>query len=143
MKRNKEETKLIKDFDYIIINIIVEEKEKYRLLLARLLAWGYGVTSIDKNDTNIGLVCVNLWNDDNFFEKIIKVVKYINEKVFLYKKSGDNDIFLIRADTSEKINCGKLFSEIGKININVLEDIKNCSMGARQTIGIEAGKLEL
>lgn len=105
-----------------------ENRQRNRLLKAKLLSFGYGVTAIHgsyiegANGTDSTEVAeesffvVNLKNDTNFFSNLFALSEYFNQDSFLYKSANEEDAYLVGTNNNgfpeygEKLVAGKLTS---------------------------------
>lgn len=81
-----------------------------RNLHALLLSKGYGVTNIkgsylekgmDKSSDEESFFVVNLKDDPNFKENLIRFAEYFNQDSILYKEAGNNQAYLIGTNDAE------------------------------------------
>ena len=107
-----------------------EKEERNRKLKASLLAYGYGVTSINGNYIeNFGTIkarevgeksffVVNIHNDENFEKNIFALSEYYNQDCFLYKPKGSNVAYNIGTNTGDYPGYGKADC-IGNLHISI------------------------
>ena len=101
-----------------------QNRERNRLLKAKLLSLGYGVTNIHGSYiegqgtevTEESFFVVNLKNDESFFDNCFKLSEYFNQDSFLYKSKNSDNAYLVGTNMCDfpsynnKINAGTLTS---------------------------------
>ena len=101
-----------------------QNRERNRLLKAKLLSLGYGVTNIhgsyiEGQGTEVAeesFLVVNLKDDKNFYKNCFKLSEYFNQDSFLYKAKNSDNAYLVGTNMCDfpsydnRINAGTLTS---------------------------------
>ncbi len=90
-----------------------ENRERNKLLKARLLSLGYGVMAIHGSYiegangadaievSEESFFVVNLKNDTNFYKNLFILAEYFNQDSFLYKAKDEKDAYLIGTNNAD------------------------------------------
>ena len=105
-----------------------DNRMKNRIMKAKLLSFGYGVTKIygswiegisgtnPKEVAEESFFVVNLKDDPSFYNNLFKLSEYFNQDSFLYKPKGSDTAVLVGTNASdfpgygEKVDAGQLTS---------------------------------